>query len=488
MENRDAGTGEIRRPAEDRQRNEETRRNWGKPGDTRLRLPLTVCGTRCGRAITLGLLVFWLVLMPGLVPVPGAGSATPQSCVASVALAGELPEDQPADLEQIAPDAGRESRFGSRRSPEFRALWVLRSTLVSRPQIDNMLHHAVSNGFNVLFVQVRGRGDALYNSRIEPRSELLGDTGFDPLAYVVERAHAVGLEVHVWLNAFLVWSAPQPPRSRDHVVLAHPDWIHVRADGRSLLDLSRAEIEGMGAEGVFLSPGNPEVRERLRAVVRELVGQYDIDGVHLDYIRYPSMEVGYDVASRTEFMRRYGVDPLDIERADREIVRLYGEAGLRDLQSLWIAWRSSSVTESVASVLSDLREIRPSLKLSAAVIADVTTATTRYGQNWPSWLESGLLDFAVPMCYSASTSFVRRQVNRIRGLVGDGTFYPGLAIYNQSPTRVVEKVRALRELGVGGFSFFCYDPDRQRSYTLRALGESVFGGREGAMTGGGEDD
>lgn len=405
---------------------------------------MTVRGTRHGRALKLGLLVSWLVpaLLVGL---PGPSRAADESA----------------------------------RAEEFRALWVLRSALVSRPRIDNMIRRATDNGFNTLLVQVRGRGDALYDSRVEPRSELLDDAEFDPLAYVVERAHSAGLEVHAWLNAFLVWSAPQPPRSPNHVVLARPDLVHVRSDGRSLLELSRAEIEGMGAEGVFISPGNPEVRERLRAVVRELVERYDIDGVHLDYVRLPSMDVGYDVASRTEFMRRYGVDPLELVRGEHGVEKLYGDDGLRNLKALWTGWRSSSVTESVASVLSDMREARPALKLSAAVIADATAATTRYGQDWPVWLQSGLLDFAVPMCYSASTSFVKRQVGRIKDVAKGRTFYPGLAIYNQSPARVVEKVRTLRTLGIDGFSFFCYDPEQPRDYTLRALGQTVFSGREG---------
>ena len=410
-----------------------------------MRLPFTAYGTSCGRAVTLGLLASWLI--PALLAC--------LSCPAAASTAGP----------------------GAERAMEFRALWVLRSALVSETRIDNMVRHAVADGFNTLFVQVRGRGDALYDSGIEPTSELLSDTGFDPLAYTVTRAHSVGLRVHVWLNAFLVWSAPLPPRSPEHVVLSHPDWVHVRADGRSMLELSRPEIEGMGAEGVFLSPGNPEVRERLRAVVREIVERYDVDGVHLDYVRLPSMDVGYDVGSRSEFMRRYGVDPFEMERAARSEERLYGDDGLRNLRSLWAGWRSASVTETVASIRSDMKEIKPSLALSAAVIADVTAATTRYGQDWPAWLKSGLLDFAVPMCYSASTWFVKDQVERIRDLVGGATFYPGLALYNQSPARVVDKVRTLRALGVGGFSFFCYDPDQPRDYTLRALGESVFSER-----------
>jgi hypothetical protein len=77
-------------------------------------------------------------------------------------------------------------------------------------------------------------------------------------------------------------------------------------------------------------------------------------------------------------------------------------------------------------------------------------------------------------------------VGRIKELVGDETFYPGLAIYNQSPARVVDKVRTLRTLGVGGFSFFCYDADQPRDYMLRALGQSVFVGRGGATREGDE--
>jgi len=129
----------------------------------------------------------------------------------------------------------------------------------------------------------------------------------------------------------------------------------------------------------------------------------------------------------------------------------------------------------VLALREDLNDIRPEVSLSAAVIADVNAAKTRNGQDWPSWLERGILDFAVPMCYSASTSFVKRQVSEIKDRVDEDSFYVGLAIYNQSPARVVEKVRALRTIGVKGFSFFCYDPEHSRNYILRALRESVFG-------------
>lgn len=164
----------------------------------------------------------------------------------------------------------KDADFASPFQPhEFRALWVLRNTLVSREGIDRMLRQADRAGFNVLFVQVRGRGDAFYASSLEPRAEALTDETFDPLAYLVSEAHKRRFGVHVWLNTFLVWSAPWQPTNPSHVMLSHPDWVAVLSDGRSLANLSRSEIEAMGIEGVFLAPGNPDVREHIRAVVKE---------------------------------------------------------------------------------------------------------------------------------------------------------------------------------------------------------------------------
>jgi uncharacterized lipoprotein YddW (UPF0748 family) len=153
---------------------------------------------------------------------------------------------------------------------------------------------------------------------------------------------------------------------------------------------------------------------------------------------------------------------------------MFGDRGLQDLGVLWDKWRVSDLEDLIDSVHCDVKALNPAVRLSAAVIADPRSAASRYGQDWPSWLKRGILDFAVPMCYSASTQFVQNQVRSIQNLVGASNFYPGIAMYNQSPGRVVEKVRVLRRLGVTGFSMFCYDPERPRSAVLRELSRSVF--------------
>jgi uncharacterized lipoprotein YddW (UPF0748 family) len=89
---------------------------------------------------------------------------------------------------------------GPTRIAEVRALWVVRTTLTSPAAVRTMVGDAWQGGFNTLLVQVRGRGDAYYLSSLEPRAAALADQprDFDPLALVLEEAHARGMTVHAW--------------------------------------------------------------------------------------------------------------------------------------------------------------------------------------------------------------------------------------------------------------------------------------------------
>ena len=97
-------------------------------------------------------------------------------------------------------------------SEEIKSFWVVRYSMVSQEEIDHALHTASELGFNHVFLQVRGRGDAYYSSQIVPRGRFLTDPDFDPLSYAVEKGHSLGLKVHAWLNIFLLWSSPELPK------------------------------------------------------------------------------------------------------------------------------------------------------------------------------------------------------------------------------------------------------------------------------------
>ena len=354
---------------------------------------------------------------------------------------------------------------------ETRALWVVRYSLNSIGSVDRVVEIATQMNVNTLLVQIRGRGDAYYQSDLAPRGEELESMPreYDPFLRMIERAHAQGLEVQAWINVYLVWSAGRPPRSQLHVVNAHPEWIAVRADGKKLVEMVPEEFEEERVEGMYLAPGNPEVRRHLREIVREIVNRYPVDGIHLDYVRNPEPDVGYDTGTRTAFMREFGVDPVRITSPDSTMLAVVGAEGIADLRARWMQWQREQVTAFVRDVKNDLYLINPKLKLTAAVIADQTAALNRYLQEWPTWLRTGLLDAAIPMAYSPNTTTVVRQLAAARSIPTEHHLYAGIAIYNEGAREAADKIRRARQLGVDGIALFSYDALAARTDYARAL-------------------
>ena len=362
---------------------------------------------------------------------------------------------------------------------ETRALWVVRYSMTSSGSVDRVVEMANQMNQNTLFVQVRGRGDAYYPSDIVPRAQELESMPkeYDPLTRMCQRAHAQGLEVQAWVNVYLVWSAGSPPRSALHVVNAHPDWIAVRSDGRKLVEMVPEEFQEERVEGMYLAPGNPDVRRHLRDVVREIVTHYPVDGIHLDYVRNPEPDVGYDVGTRTAFERELGIDPVRFSGApDSAFLALVGEDGVVDLRARWLQWQRDQVTAFVRDVRNDLDLINPKLKLTAAVIADQNAALNRYLQDWPTWLREGIIDAAVPMAYSPSTTTVVRQLAAARSIPTEHHLYAGIGIYNEGARDAADKIRRARQMGVDGIALFSYDAVAARTGYMRSLRSWAFPG------------
>src|SRR5262245_6066686 len=167
-----------------------------------------------------------LALLVAMLPLqqtdaPGAGSPAKQP------LATAPPS--------LTPKPGTEAH-------ETRALWVVRTTMASPESVRELVRRAKENGFTDLIVQVRGRGDAYYESSIEPRAEALTQqpAGFDPLALTIEEAHRNGIKVHAWINIYLVADLESLPVSRDHPIYKHPEWVMVpRGPGSERFDVLR---------------------------------------------------------------------------------------------------------------------------------------------------------------------------------------------------------------------------------------------------------
>jgi uncharacterized lipoprotein YddW (UPF0748 family) len=337
-----------------------------------------------------------------------------------------------------------------------------------------MVERAAAGGFNTLLVQVRGRGDAYYDGRVEPRASALDGTepAFDPLAQVLEEAHARGMEVHAWVNTHLVAGLGDLPSQGAHVVRSEPHLLALPRElapellgrdpshpdyARTLLEWARSR-EGR-VEGIYTSPADPRVHDRMARIWIDLVERYPVDGMHLDYIRYPSRDFDYS-AGALEAFRRWAAPRLDPGRV-RELDRAAGAeptAWPDALPGLWDTFRRERVTDLVERLHGEVKARRPEVVVSAAVFADAVDAREHRFQDWPAWLEAGVVDVVAPMAYTPVDRRFREQVAVAVDAAGDsGRVWAGIGVYRTTFQGTVSKIGIAREMGAGGVVLFSYD-------------------------------
>jgi uncharacterized lipoprotein YddW (UPF0748 family) len=261
---------------------------------------------------------------------------------------------------------------------QYRAIWVdgFNDGIKSRAQVEKLVADAHRANLNALIVQVRTRGVAYFNRADEPRArDITGPRGFDPLGYLIKVAHGSTprVEVHAWLNTFFVGE-------ESGVYVKHPDWVNRTNDG---------------VTGGYLDPGIPEVQTYTHKLFMDVARNYDVDGLHMDFVRYAGATWGYTPASLARYKQETGASGVPAPDDGR-----------------WQAWRRERVTAFVRDLHDDLKQKNPSVKLSAALIcfgsgpatlADWwrTSAYSSVFQDWADWLLKGFIDFGVPMNYDS---------------------------------------------------------------------------------------
>ncbi len=323
--------------------------------------------------------------------------------------------------------------------------------MVSKKSIDEMIQFAVLNRFNNIVIQVRGRGDAFYNSKFVPKSSLIKDLDFDPLAYVLPTAKEKGLKVHVWLNAYLLWSSSVKPIQNEHLANTKIEWIdHNQLQNKSLKELLiDNKNRKNGFEGIYLSPGHPNVNKYLLKVFKELVDEYDIDGIHLDYIRLHDQGYGKNPYAIANF-RKYNnsnnqIDALSLDQYSSQE---------------WNDFLRKSITELVSDTKDMIMLSNSRIELSAAVKPSLYEARERFSQEWDVWLVAGYLDKAFVMNYAADLKIFAANIDimydnlpkkyRDRVVVG-------IATYNQSAEEALTKVKYAKVTRFSSVAFFSYN-------------------------------
>ncbi len=275
--------------------------------------------------------------------------------------------------------------------PEFRSLWITRFSWPSREDpektkenIRNVFANMAEDGFNAALFQVRGAAETLYPSEIEPWSRLIGgkDPGFDPMAYAIEEAHKNGIEFHAYINPFPLFAGREgsKPDAQDHLFYRHgPDteepWVCLNSKGEVVV-----------VSYYYLDPAVPQVQEYVRNVIMDVVRRYDVDGIHMDRIRYPG-HAEYNPISLKRFQGR-------------------GNPSRRE----WGEWHREELDKFVNDLYAEIAAEKPNVVLSAAVWGiynkyniegyyNFSSGYHDYYQDSLEWVRLGAMDYIVPMIY-----------------------------------------------------------------------------------------
>ncbi|MEO5903323.1 MAG: family 10 glycosylhydrolase [Gemmatimonadaceae bacterium] len=357
-------------------------------------------------------------------------------------------------------------------SVEARALWVTRFDYDSEAKITRILETASRAHFNIVYFQARAAGDAYYRSKIEPCAALLcgklgGTPSYDPLEVAVREGHKRGLQVHAYLNALTGEAAgieghcralvePDPGNPR-HILLEHPGWVMSDRTGKRMPCPNSEEY-------VWLSPGFPEVRHRLAAVAADVARRYDVDGIHLDRIRYPGEAWSYDAISLSEF----GLNP-DTHKAE------------------WKAYRTKLVSMMVRETYDSIQSVKSGLVLSAAVWGiyndkwawHTLAGATNLMQDSRGWARDGFIDVLVPMTYyrigASYCSRIDWRCTLDEQMLGaeketGRQMYIGIDA-SKGTREVLNQIRLARAKGATGVAVFSFtDADNARIWNPLAAG------------------
>ena len=358
---------------------------------------------------------------------------------------------------------------------EVRALWVVRTTLTSPEKIQRMVNAAADNGFNTLIVQIRGRGDAYYNSRVEPRAIELKDQprSFDPLAFTLSEAHKRGLKVHAWLNTSLLANLDALPTDPAHVYNKHPEWLAVpKPVARELYQISPADavyrqkiVEWSKAnraelEGVYTGPANAKVRDHIYRIWMDVLKHYSVDGLHFDYVRFASPDFDYSRTSLSQFKKWLWPQLTKDEQRELKLsLKQDPLAATEKFPAKFADFQRAQVTTLVERIYRAVKKQRPDVLVSAAVFANDENAFTRRFQDWRSWLQRGILDVACPMAYSTDTAVFQKQIEiaATTAHAAKRQVWAGIGAYRIPSESAVEKINVARSLTAEGFILFSYD-------------------------------
>lgn len=348
-----------------------------------------------------------------------------------------------------------------------RGLWVVRYALLEEEEIEHIINSALILKITDLYVQVRASGKLFFQQE-NNLTHLITNSAAKNFLRLQKKAAHHKIKVHAWLNILNIWSSAKKPINAEHLFyISHGSVLRRWVDKTTDITALRK----MGIEGYFIDPADPGNFKNLKRIIKLLVEKYNVDGIHLDYFRYPSLQVTSSPSMRTRFILQEYIDPEKIyipwDKKQSDQISYFAEMN--------IAYKSfllKSLTNLLANIQLYVNSFPQKIELSIAVKPTPVLAKSNYFQDWAAWLERDLCDKIITMNYAPEAKRFNENLNACSTLNKNNKIIIGISTYNQDENGVLQKIKTVINNNFAGYALFSYNSLQERKM-LTNLGLNI---------------
>ncbi len=335
--------------------------------------------------------------------------------------------------------------------------------LYSTENIDRLIENCEKSGVNDIFLQIYRADKAYYDSGVTDRTSfdaMLSEANTDPIKYLLDKARAKGLKVHAWMNILSL------ARNEDANIIKKFGHKVITKDQHGRASFSGADKDKLDKyyireNQLFLEPGDSDVREYVSGIAEEIIVKYpDLNGLHLDYIRYPAV-VPFVPGSRfNSHGISYGYTPSNINNFKKATgINVKTMEPSRENFRKWDGWRRDQVTSLVRDISERARKVSPDIEISCTIVPSVERTHLVTFQDWTVWVRESLVDFVVAMNYTDDIKLMELNSSSLLIAGLEDKVFMGLGAYllKEDPGLIENQIDRLLEIGPGGVVIFSYD-------------------------------
>jgi len=330
--------------------------------------------------------------------------------------------------------------FGNSNSDN--GVWIVKDALSSPEKISKILSNVQELKSKKIFLQLRALGRVYYPTNLNIPKVEIDSVAFNSLLVEAKKNN---IEVHLWLNYSYIWHSRIKPIRENH--------IFFKTSKAQILKIDKS----IGAEGYFVHPNDKSNLTEIINIIKEITSKYKIDGVHLDYFRYPSGNEKFSLIGRTGFLIKNGMDPNKFISDPDAFIKNYTLSTYLNIQKEYGQFLRDELTNTLEKIKTELKFIDNSIELSIAVKPNPIAAKHQFFQDWEYWLKKDLCDFVVIMNYVQEEELFINYLNLIEKKIDISKVMVGLGSYNINKSALLKRINRIKNSNYKGYVLFSYN-------------------------------